>query len=716
MRRPTGFWQVFSILAAISASSGVSVASAASAAGALRLALDPAGPASSHDPAVRLFLDQVQALLPSRIQSVLSRTVSVHFVKLEDSSELRPPACIGDQPDPDAQNQILAYVRTPTFGDRSRISDLYLNQNLLPVILAGESRSTSYGCGHRNLYRLAVASAIHELGHIYDLADPKSPEEQRLLNECAARAANPGKGFQSGLPQGCVTLKNRRTVSSRADFLDLMGWVETGLLFHTRGQSNQLSLRSPDPYEFKNSKEAFAVNLEYFILDPEFACRRPAVHAFYVRHFGEDPQRGSRSCSPQTRITLSGGMGSGRALTADIDPSRIYEIHALFAGKGPQLMSRWGHSLYRLVICAPERTQVGPECLNDVAHHVAISFRANVSDASISYWKGLKGDYPSMLFAQPFLDVIEEYNKSEFRELTSLPLRLSPDEKAFFVHRVLEAYWEYGGRYKFITNNCATEALNFLKGTLGESRLSPKYPLSPLGLHETLQKLAIVDTSVLADRQTAIEKGHYYGSKKPEVDGAFAGLAKACGPGCRLGLPKTSSEYLVRSRAADRKSWYDSLLSTSGESKQVLASRFFLLESYVLRKANAGYGQGLARVIEAGKFDGLPREAVESASRIQSALVRLRELQQQSLPAHIASDGYGIPIRKDGSSGDREVSIPPELLAEQKELTQLIVDWAKMAFSRSISEIEATQKNRLFFLKEMRARPAADAPTPRPLP
>jgi hypothetical protein len=678
-------------------------------AGGFSLQLDTRGVAPMEVHAIEKFLARSQSLLPARLKQTLDRTVTVHFVKTDDSSTVQTPACIGDQPDPDAQNQVLAFVRQKLFTDRSKLKDLYLNQNLKPLIVAGESAAKTYSCGHRNLYRLALASAVHEIGHLYDFADPKTPAEKRELQICQAQASMPGKGPSNGLTPDCLKLKNRLTVSNRADFLDLMGWVETGLIFHTRGQSNQATLRSPDPYEFKNWKEAFAVNLEYFLMDPEFACRRPAVHSFYQRHFGVDPQRAARTCTPQTTISVSGGFGSGQALTADLDPSRVYEIHALFAGKGPALMSKWGHSLYRIIICAPERPQVGPECLNDVAHHIAISFRANVSDSSISYWKGLKGDYPSLLFAQPFLGVIEEYNKSEFRELTSLPLRLTTEEKTFFLYRALESYWEYGGRYKFITNNCATEALNFLKGTLGETRLSRKHPLSPLGLHETLQKLGIVDASVLADRQKAVEQGYFYASKKPEVDNAFAGIVKNCGgANCALPLPKTSDEYLVRTRAADRRGWYDTLLSSSGESRQVLASRFFLLESYVQRKANAAYSQRLAQVIEAGKFDGLPREAVDSAAKIQAALTRLREIQQLSLPSNIASTGYGIPIRaattEPGAPG-RDVTIPPELLAEQRQLLQEVIDWSRMAFAAWLSEIDATQKNRLFFLKEMRAKP-----------
>ena len=301
------------------------------------LRADPRTIVSSEKVSVAHFLSEVERLLPEKLKNHLSRPITVRFERIKDSEEFKLPSCIGDQPDPDAENQTLAYVRRNAFQNASGLSELVLSSSLKPIIAQGEARAPTYSCGHQNAYRLALASALHEIGHIYDYADLKSAEEKRFLARCAARRAVPaGKSGAQGVenPQ-CRILRNRLMVSNRPAFLDLMGWVETGLIFHSRGQSNQITLRSPDPYEFKNWKESFAVNLEYFVMDPEFACRRPAVHAFYANHFGFDPHP-NRSCRPQTTITLTGDAGSGKATLADLNPSRIYEIHALFAGRGPR--------------------------------------------------------------------------------------------------------------------------------------------------------------------------------------------------------------------------------------------------------------------------------------------------------------------------------------------------------------------------------------------
>jgi len=492
--------------------------------------------------------------------------------------------------------------------------------------------------------------------------------------------------------------------------MSLMGFVQTGVVFKTRRQANQSALRSPDPYELTSPKESFAVNLEYFALDPEFACRRPAVHQYYAAQFGEDPHM-DRKCRTRTLLALNTALAGARPIFADLQPSRIYQIHALLAGKGPQAMSRWGHSLFRLVICAPDRIEAGPECMDDIAHHVAISFRSNVPDAAISYKKGIMGGYSSLLFAQPFLGVIEEYNKGEFRELLSLPLTLNENQKIAFLGRVLESSWEYAGRYRFITNNCAVEALNFLKGVISDASLQKIHSLTPTGLFEKLQGSGLVDASPLEDLEKASRSGHYFASKKPEIEAAYQAIRKSAG-----GLSPHVEDYLDRTSAAERPKIYNEIYSAlqaggdgSDRASQArgMASRFFLLESYVIRRAEKSYSQRIAMILEGERWDAIPRETRSSAPRIRDLIQRLRTLQQQALPQQIRASGYGIPLEEtDQSQADPDQSRSGDgALDEQRQIIQQIVDWASQAFAPLHEELKQAQANRVFFLKEMRKHP-----------
>ena len=132
-------------------------------------------------------------------------------------------------------------------------------------------------------------------------------------------------------------------------------------------------------------------------------------------------------------------------------------------------MSRWGHAMLRLVVCAPGR-RPGPDCRLDLGEHLVLSFRAFVDDVQVSSWRGLTGSYPSRLFVLPLAQVVAEYTEVELRGLQSIPLRLSPAEIATLLQRAAQVHWSYDGRYGFIGNNCAVETARLLQ--VGVPRLA----------------------------------------------------------------------------------------------------------------------------------------------------------------------------------------------------------------------------------------------------
>src|SRR6185437_14115035 len=173
-------------------------------------------------------------------------------------------------------------------------------------------------------------------------------------------------------------------------FTNQRSW-ETLFLIPFLKPKNRMSLRSPDPYEFASIREAFAVNMEYFILDPEYGCRRPAVDSYYRKLLG---MTSAPQCQLDTTVRLNSDNPELNLKTSvNLDPTRIYDIHYLLASSGSSLDSRWGHAMYRVIVCAPWRAKVGPECLQDVQYHVILSYRADVSDLVLSYMKGLDGRY-----------------------------------------------------------------------------------------------------------------------------------------------------------------------------------------------------------------------------------------------------------------------------------------------------------------------------------
>jgi hypothetical protein len=229
--------------------------------------------------------------------------------------------------------------------------------------------------------------------------------------------------------------------------------------------------------------------MEYFILDPEFKCRKPSLFQFYEKHFIFSPKE-KTSCLLGNKVLVSNSLGF---YPFDLKNSRVYRIDYLLASAGNELMSGFGHSMFRIVICAEKRidpitkveipaTPIGPLCLNDRFHHLVVSFRANVEDSKLNYMKGLTGGYPSMLFILNFPDVLDEYNKDELRDVVSYPLKLNAREKDDFINRIKEDHWNYRGDYKFVTNNCAVESADVFKNALDIDRFDQSFSLTPNGV------------------------------------------------------------------------------------------------------------------------------------------------------------------------------------------------------------------------------------------
>ncbi|EPN22216.1 hypothetical protein A259_07391, partial [Pseudomonas syringae pv. actinidiae ICMP 19070] len=94
---------------------------------------------------------------------------------------------------------------------------------------------------------------------------------------CASRNSSLGK---IGLPDSCRGQTERRfTLSDDPRLLDLAGWQQYVGRRGEREEHNGQVARSPDIYETTSPLEFVAVNMEYFLLDPAYACRRPALYA-----------------------------------------------------------------------------------------------------------------------------------------------------------------------------------------------------------------------------------------------------------------------------------------------------------------------------------------------------------------------------------------------------------------------------------------------------
>jgi hypothetical protein len=437
--------------------------------------------------------------------------------------------------------------------------------------------------------RAALSALLHELTHVYDRGGARLSSDPRLL--------------------------------------DLAGWQQRPLRFGARARRNDFRDRSPDPYELTSPAEFVAVNLEHFLLDPAYRCRRPALHRHFAAHFGwVPPQSGEpvRCASEMAYVSVDPDAGDAELL--QLDPARVYAVDYLLAEGNERPMSRWGHSMLRLVICAPGRAS-GPDCRLDLQHHRVLSFRAFVDDVQISSWRGLTGRYPSRLFVLPLDQVVDEYTKVELRGLQSVPLRLGRDEIAALLERAAKLHWSYDGRYYFVSNNCAVETWKLLHDGVPRLARMPLRSITPTSLLRKLERGGVADNSVFENKDEAIRLGYRFESLGAYFESMFA-IADAA-----LALPQGDARAWFKLAPEQRTPWL-------AQADLRAAAALLLLEQAALRREEALARDELKRryLRSAGAHD----EQLDAAADILRAL--LHEGAYVGRPSLLLpGGGYGLP-------------------------------------------------------------------------
>ncbi|WP_137886045.1 DUF4105 domain-containing protein [Pseudomonas sp. 2FE] len=640
--RPVGAW----LLAAALLLGGTS------AQADLRLVLHGAGLSDSARHASQALLDEAHRALPPRVIEQLDRRVEVSW-----SSDLPANA----------------------YGRAIRPDALVLNAKLLPALVDGSAASKKTKRPHGTLRRELLATVLHELTHLYDRARLWPPAEKALLRRCQQRASSLGK---IGLADNCRGQTERRfTLSDDPRLLDLAGWAQYVGHRGAREQSNRQVARSPDSYELSNPREFVAVNMEYFLLDPAYACRRPALYRYLRAHFGWTPSA-PPPCAPAYAY-LNAGRDFARQPLGTLDPERVYAVDYLLAEANDQWASRWGHSMLRLVICAPGRPR-GPDCRLDLDRHLVLSYRAFVGDLQLSSWDGLTGAYPSRLFVLPLGQVIEEYTKVELRGLASVPLKLSRQELEALVEHAAEQHWSYDGNYYFLSNNCAVETLKLLRSGSARAELNSLDSILPNGLLDLLEGRGLANRSVLDDPKEALRLGYRFDSFRDRYQAMFVVLKE------RLPIPEEKVDDWLALAASERRPWF-------AQADLRTSAALLLLEQAAQRRQLLLAQDELKRRYLSGRErrDGSVDKAGGTLEKILASSGFL------SRPAELLEGGYGLPQAAEWRHLEQESS------SRQQQLRQLSDDLDQeiraLLEPTRLAELEAGEANLKQLSEHLRA-------------
>ncbi|MHA6162728.1 DUF4105 domain-containing protein [Pseudomonas sichuanensis] len=610
----------------------------------LQLVLQADGLDQPQQQATQQLLDEAMAKLPPRFKQQLDRQITVGWT---------------DRMPEDA------------YGQASPVSTLDLNRRLLPGLVDGSAAREKTNRPHGTVREELLATVLHELTHIYDRARLWPSAERQLITRCKRQQGALGK---VGLPQDCRGQAERRfTLSDDPRLLDLAGWAQYVGRRGEREQHNGQVARSPDSYELSSPKEYIAVNMEYFLLDPSYACRRPALNQYLSEHFGWAPPQ--NTCAKALPF-LNAGNDFARQPLGEIDPERVYEVDYLLAEANQNLVSRWGHSMLRLVICAPGRPR-GPACRLDLDQSLVLSYRAFVNDVQLSSWGGLVGAYPSRLFVLPLGQVIDEYTKTELRSLASVPLKLSRSEIENLVRQAAEMHWSYDGNYFFLSNNCAVENLKLLRSGTANPRLNDLDNIMPNGLLEVLKGRGLADTSVLDDPREALRLGYRFDSYRDRYQAMFEVLKK------QLPIKQSAVEDWLALDAEQRRPWFARAdLRTSAAllllEQASLRRQLLLAQDEVKQRYLSG------RAMKDGSFDKAD-QALQAILANSGYLSRPAEL--------LGAGGYGLPQPEERQHLEQESKArQAQLLRLSNDLDQQVRALLGPERAREIKAVEANIK------------------------
>jgi len=607
----------------------------------LQFSLDGSGLTPDQRRASQTLLDEAHGALPPRLREAVDRDVVVRWVDL--------PADI--------------------YGRAGRLSGVELNAKLLPSLTDGSAASTPNGRPHGTVRQELLATVLHEVTHLYDRGAYWGAEQRTLLRRCQRHNADLGP---VGLRAECRGQTERRfTLSDEPRLLDLAGWPQRVGKRGERDTQNGQVARSPDSYELSNPREFVAVNMEYFLLDPEYACRRPSLARFFSAHFGWSPA--NQAPCGNGYAYLNAGRDFDKQALANLDPERVYEVDYLLAEANQNMASRWGHTMLRLVICAPGRPR-GPDCRLDLDQHLVLSYRAFVNDVQLSSWDGLTGAYPSRLFVLPLAQVIEEYTKVELRSLASVPLKLSRERLEQLVARAVEQHWSYDGDYFFVSNNCAVETLKLLRSGTGLPGLQNLDSITPIGLLEVLEARDLADSSVLTDSREALRLGYRFDSFRDRYQAMFKVLQQ------RLPIHQQRVEDWLEQPSEQRRQWFEQadlrasaamlLLEQAAMRRQLLLSQDELKQRYLTGRA--------------AKDPNLNK----AGDALEQILANTGFL---SRPAELLEGGYGLPQHEEWQR------LESETRTRQQQLSLLSADLdgevRRLLEPQRLAELEANEAN-----------------------
>lgn len=334
----------------------------------------------------------------------------------------------------------------------------------------------------------------------------------------------------------------------------------------------------------------FNQELSLYQTDSRYACRHPVYAHYFSRRLKQTTD--ISQCPDTVPFYVYDRRHGGEVRY--IRPDQVAAIHLLFFSNGENLVSRFGHVGLRLLIC-PAATPADSTptvqrkaCDQNLFEHVTLGYMAQINSLEVSFFKGLTGGYRARLMAFPFMDTYFVNTVLENRNIYSLPLTLDSESISEVVRELSEIQWTYNGRYRFLTNNCATLLQDTLNGMwhdhdADKSLLPDSDYRRPDHLFAAIKASPLAKSASLNSLEQAEAAGFYFPSNQPYYQKALDMLNQYANPISYASL----QEYAAAPAQTRMQPWLnDAQFTTALTANARLLEALTLVEEYVLLLTN----------------------------------------------------------------------------------------------------------------------------------
>lgn len=696
------------------------------------------------------MLDHLKTIIPAPVSEVLDNKLILDFSQKSGSLKIKCPADLIKE-----HSQFIDHREKVAFGPPLSFEDLivpaknltaqYMN---VPSFVYNWNNESAHPLNLIWIHEGFLKEATSTFPSCYRVANYFSKIDylEGLLLRNIGRIWNRHAKLQSSF----LASKQRvRQFSDSSLFSHLDNWG-SGIQANSNKniwEGNKLKLVAPavriSPLQNFSLEDSFSIYFEKFVSDKDFACKKPATHMYFKTIMNFAPF-GIEECS-NLNTTIYGGFLNKNVFY--LNPSRIKEIHILLAGPGKAMMSRWGHTMFRLVVC--EEGQSGDDCVSNSLDDIVLGFRAYVGDIEINPIKGIFGKYPSLIFPAKMADIKNEYNRTALRDLTSIPINFTNQERKLFLYKALQDFWSYRGKYYFLTNNCATESNDFLMGSF-LSKPKKSYllhellagTLTPTGSISVLKRIEsspyykalknTFDLTKLNKKNKKINKSYISPSYRPALQRLVSLLVPLSSSSNQRWLVEESDEELLATVVKKEKLDINSLPKAEVQDNRVeifadlpitervrlyekllqdkpkYAVALTLLETYIkkgLEKSIKSNAVSLA--INVNNPGPEAEKVLEAFRRVTKSHVQVHSFDSYGIPSSVEVEGFLKHLKKEYELKESNQTIDPDLVLEgevwdwEDELIERSEHLAKIFFpdwAQELAEVES-------LLESLRAYP-----------